>query len=114
MRPVDVVIQNAKGWIKGKNNFYELMPQIGYLNYTVHLCERVSDRGKIEWVYVLTCGIEQLDMGRVLKYVTDTGRGHGGTGTLIVRASGFVDKAGRYSVTDDALMNKKCDFWVYK
>lgn len=81
MKLSQIVMMNTKY----KMNIHGVVNWFDSDEFTIFKATRLSNRNVIETIYILGAGIGySLNSGDRLKYVTDTGKGYGGKGELII------------------------------
>lgn len=84
---------------------------------TIVHATRMSERGACEDIYILGSGTGYGHKREHYKYVTDTGAGYGGKGTVLIRNVMTSDLSGRVMSTEDIMAineKKSLPVWVFK
>lgn len=102
----DWVVANVKDL--GKMTLQQL---VGWFEYpcVIFECERVSSRGAREMVYVIGAhGTYPGSKGGRVRYITDTGKGFGGTGIM------NIINIYNNETVKNIIKSKKHSVWVFK
>jgi hypothetical protein len=79
---------------------------------TVYYCERHSSQGVIEPVFIAGASGNYGEVGSTVNYVTDTGRGYGGTGRMVILNEFRIETSNPQTYA--TRLNSKLPFWVFK
>lgn len=79
------VISSANEVTHGKKNLIDISKLFsGYNAYTVLACRRISQRGKIEEIYIVGAGYGYGDIKTIHNYINETNNGLGGRGKCVI------------------------------
>jgi Na+-translocating ferredoxin:NAD+ oxidoreductase RnfG subunit len=97
---------------KKKKTLEEIVKNWGSDKLTVYYCERHSDKGVAETVFIAGAYGNYGEVGSVIDYITDTGNGYGGTGKMLVIKQFNIDV--NNPQTYATRLNSKISYWVFK
>lgn len=109
----DFVFRNTRK----RGNIVDLIAKarLDNMGFTVIACERHSNLGKIENIFILTSGTYTPKVPlEIVSYITDTGRNLGGKGVCVVQACCLISPTSgvRGSLQDNVDWNKKRPIYV--
>lgn len=103
------VIMNTKK----KMTITEAIVWFGSRNSTLIECQRHSERGLVESIYVIGASSNYGKIGETVDYITDTGKGYGGKGRIKITGIANVHNG---AIKNDGYFNMymKKPIWVFK
>lgn len=105
---ISLIIRNTKK----KKSLNQIVNEPHMQNKTVIIGQRVSSRGKVEYIHIISAGSLGLNVGDTVPYISDTGNRHGGNGTIKIIGIANIDYSKNITIIGEVKTNCSLGTWI--